>query len=109
MKRLKEFLTYISLPFLLLHLIVRFCGKKRLLFEQDQEFTYRLRANPFTNKVLQFSYYIVFLPEYRNVFYYRVGFVGKVMNLYLRKCNSLYIKTPIIGGGCVYSMDILQK
>lgn len=90
------------MPFLWLHLLVRFFGGNRGLCEQDQEFTRPRRGNPFSNKVLQFAYYIVWLPEYRSVFYKRAGRVGRLMNLYLPGQKCLYIRTRQIGGGiCV--------
>lgn len=37
--------------------------------------------------------------EFRNVFYYRLGNVGALLNFFLPQCNSLFITTPNIGPG----------
>lgn len=95
---MEKVITYLSLPFLLLHLLVRFCGKSKHLYEQDQMFNLHHRSNPFTNTLLQFAYYIVWLPEYRSVFYRRAGLIGKIMNIYFRGQKCLYIRTVQLGG-----------
>lgn len=81
--------------------------------EQDQTFTRPRRANPFENKLLQFAYYIVYLPEYRSVFYRRSKYLGRLINLYLPGQKCLYIGTKQIGGGiCVnhgHSTEINAK
>jgi len=96
---MKKLVVYLSLPFLWLHLLVRFYGKNRDLCEQDQAFTRPRRSTPFTNPVLQFAYYIVWLPEYRSVFYKRAGFWGKFMGIYLPRQKTLYIGSMPMGGG----------
>ena len=99
---MQKLIVYLSLPFLCLHLLVRFFGRKRNLFEQDQIFTRLHRRNPFENPLFQFAYFIVWLPEYRSSFYIRTGLVGRLMNLYLPGQKCLYIRTAQIGGGiCV--------
>ena len=110
---MKRIITCFLLPYLWLHLLVRFCGKTKNLCEQDQAFTIPRRGNPFTNKVLQFAYYIVFLPEYRSVFYRRSRYLSRLMNLYLPGQKCLYIRTMQLGGGiCVnhgHSTEINAK
>ena len=96
---MNKLIVYLSLPFLLLHFLVRFFGRNRVSCEEDQKFTRPRRANPFSNRVLQFAYYIVWLPEYRSVFYKRAGRVGRLMNLYLPGQKMLYIRTTQLGGG----------
>lgn len=96
---MKRIITILSLPFLWLHLLVRFCSKSKDLFEQDQVFTRSRRGNPFSNKILQFAYYIDFLPEYRSVFYRRVRYLGPLMNIFYPGQKTLYIRTLQIGGG----------
>ena len=110
---MSKLFVYLSLPFLWLHFLVRFCGQNKGLYEQDQFFTRKHRYNPFSNTFLQFAYYIIWLPEYRSVFYKRVGIVGKLMSVYLPGQRSLYIRTKQIGGGiCVshgHSTEINAK
>lgn len=96
---MKKLFTVFFLPFLLFHLLVRYCSSAKILFEQDQNYTCSCQRNPFTNKLLQFAYWIVFLPEYRSVFYRRCGLAGKLMNIYFPGQKQLYIRTNQIGGG----------
>ena len=110
---MNKILTIFALPFLILHLNVRFWGSASQLCERDQEFTRKHRGNPFNNKFLQFAYYICWLPEYRSVFYRRSGIFGRIMNFYLPGQKCLYIRTSQIGGGiCVnhgHSTEINAK
>lgn len=99
---MSKLITIILLPYIWLHLIIRFFGKSKNLCEQDQSFNLRHRGNPFSNKVMQFAYYLVWLPEYRSVFYRRAGVLGKVMNIYLPGQKCLYIRTSKMGGGDMY-------
>ena len=96
---MQKIIVFFSLPFLWLHLLVRFFGKNKILYNEDQIFTRKHRDNPFKNTILQFAYYIVWLPEYRSVFYRRAKLLGKVMNIYLPGQKCLYIRTLQIGGG----------
>lgn len=102
MHKIEKLIVILLLPFLLLHILVRFMGMAKDLCKQDQSFNLEMRSNPFKNSILQFAYYIVFLPEYRSVFYYRTGWIGRIMKLYLHGQKCLYISTPKVGGGiCV--------
>ena len=93
-----KLIVYFSLPILWLHLLVRFYGKNKNLCAQDQAFTLPRRGNPFKSPFLQFAYYIIWLPEYRSVFYRRAGIIGKLMNIYLPGQKCLYIRTAQLGG-----------
>jgi len=95
----KKIIAVFLLPVLWLHLLLRFHSKFSDLYRQDKVFTKEYRGNPFVNKVLEFAYFIIYLPEYRSVFYYRCGIWGRVVNLYLPIQKQLYIKTLNIRGG----------
>ena len=56
---MQKLFVFLSLPFLWLHFFVRFFSNNKTLYDEDQAFTYKHRGNPFTNKFLQFAYYIV--------------------------------------------------
>ena len=92
---------YIKLPFLTLHLLVRFFGRSKQLCKMDQENTLKYRFCPYTNPVLAFAYLLVAYPEYRNVFYRRSGFWGRVMNVYMPGERTFFIRTQPenMGGG----------
>jgi serine O-acetyltransferase len=109
---LKKIATVFSIPYLAIHIIVRFYSKNRDLYNMDQKANLRYRVNPYTNCLLQFVWYIIMLPEYRSLFYKRAGLWGIIMNIYLPKQKCLYINTQSreIGGGLVlnhaYSTNI---
>lgn len=98
---MKKVLTIISLPLLFLHLIVRFFGNSKYLYDKDQNFTLKSRKNLFSNRILQFAYFTLWLPEYRSLFYKRAGLLGHLMSVYLPGQRCLYIRTDRhkIGGG----------
>src|SRR5690606_27147300 len=55
------------------------------------------------NKFMQINWFLLFLPEYRNLFYHRIKSHNKILSIFLSifypKLNSLYIYTSKIGGG----------
>ena len=92
---------YIKLPFLWLHLLIRFFGAKKKEYEMDQDNTLKYRQCPFSKKTLSFAYLVIAYPEYRNLFYKRSGVLGRIMNFYLPGEKTFYIRTnpKKIGGG----------
>lgn len=42
---------------------------------------------------------MTFYPEYRSLFYYRLGWIGKILYLLCRPMPTLYIRTKDIGPG----------
>ena len=52
---------------------------------------------------MQFVWFCLTLPEYRSVFYRRVGLLGRIMSIYCWPQKCLYIRTlgSCIGGGLV--------
>jgi serine O-acetyltransferase len=52
-----------------------------------------------TERVLLFAYLMTWMPEYRNVFYLRVGIVGKLLSMFCRPLSSLYLGNTSIGAG----------
>ena len=46
-----------------------------------------------------FVYLLSYYPEFRNLFYYRIGGIGKILNLYIPKMNSLFIESDFIDEG----------
>jgi serine O-acetyltransferase len=49
-----------------------------------------------------FVYLLTFTPEYRNLFYKRVGMFRYLIEWYSPKLNSLYLYTTNIGGGLFF-------
>lgn len=90
---MRKVLTIVTLPYLLIHILVRFISTNRKVFSTDQVNNLKYRANPYTNKILQFAYFLLWLPEYRSVFYKRLGWVGKLLSLMLPGQSLLYLRT----------------
>lgn len=44
-------------------------------------------------------YLFIHYPEFRNIFYYRIGKVSVFLNFLYRKNSTLFISSPIIGSG----------
>ncbi|MCX6322602.1 MAG: hypothetical protein NTZ41_00165 [Sphingobacteriales bacterium] len=56
---------------------------------------YRLNYSMNTGFIFLMSHY----PEFRNLFYYRVGSISFLLNILCRRMSTLYITTPEIGEG----------
>ncbi|MCE7066586.1 serine O-acetyltransferase [Dyadobacter sp. CY326] len=50
-------------------------------------------------KTYGFVYLLSFYPEFRNLFYYRVGFIRYFFKFLCPELSTLYIHTPVIGEG----------
>lgn len=96
-----SFIFYIKLPFLWLHLLIRFFGVKKKEYEMDHDNTLKHRFCPFSKKALSFAYLVIAYPEYRNLFYKRSSTLGRIMNFYLPGEKTFFIRTnpKKIGGG----------
>jgi serine O-acetyltransferase len=57
------------------------------------------RPRGLMDRILLFSYLMTWLPEYRNVFYLRVGLPGKMLSIFCRPLSSLYLGKTSIGPG----------
>lgn len=96
---MKRLLTLLALPLLSFHLFMRFFSSIKTICEEDQRHTTQCRTSAFQNPVLQFIYFILWLPEYRSVFYMRCGKIGKFMP---------YLPPPITSKNTVYQ-NIVAK
>lgn len=54
---------------------------------------------PASGFVTGFVFHLCFYPEFRNLFYYRIGALSNLLNVYLGKMKTLYLSTPKIGEG----------
>lgn len=100
---MKNLLTILALPFLPIHLFMRFFSSKKMICDEDQRHTSRCRKSAFHNPILQFVYFMLWLPEYRSVFYMRCGKMGKIMQ-YLPP--PYYIKTHCISGCYLKTLEV---
>lgn len=76
---MKRLLTLLAFPLLLLHLYMRFFSSIKTICAEDQRHTAQCRVSEFQNTILQFIYFMLWLPEYRSVFYMRCGLLGKLI------------------------------
>jgi serine O-acetyltransferase len=44
-------------------------------------------------------FHLCFYPEFRNLFYYRIGAISNLLNIYCGKISTLYLSTSKIGAG----------
>jgi serine O-acetyltransferase len=80
------------------HLILFFLHKNRSFIQADTlRWLYVMRIN--YNKTIGFVYLLCYYPEFRNLFYYRIGFLGHILNLICPEMSTLYIRTKDIGEG----------
>ncbi len=100
---LKTFSKYFWLPlfslFIFPHILVLFIHPNRKLLKNELNTwiqTLRLRKSP----IIGFILLLFFIKEYRNIFYLRIGGVGKILNIYIKKLNVLHIDTPSNKIGC---------
>lgn len=106
---MRKIITILSIPLLAVHIIVRYTSPQKRIMKDDLIQNILYRHSPFKSNFLRFLYYILWLPEYRSLFYKRAGFAGHLMNLYLPGCSSLFIRTHAMGGVLYSIMHIQQR
>ena len=84
------------------HIIIfLFHRNRRKIHEDVSKWINILFTGENVNIIWGLIYFITFFPEFRNIFYKRIGFLGIFLNVYCRKMSTLYINTPeknIAGG-----------
>lgn len=92
---------FINSIFLFPHILLFIWGQNHETIKLDLErwVTILFKDNP--NKFYSFVKLMTFYPEYRSLFYYRLGWIGKILsNLMLFKpMPNLYISTKDVGAG----------
>lgn len=95
LKRLRlilEFFRYFP------HLVLFYTHKNKFFIQADTvRWISILKID--LNKTIGFIYLLCYYPEFRNLFYYRVGYLGHVLNLISPKMSTLHIATEHIGEG----------
>ena len=97
LKKIKLFFYFIiCTPHLLFYLLQT--NNKKAIIKADV-----LRWNgvyiPKSGFVSGFIFHLCFYPEFRNLFYYRIGAISNLLNIYCGKMSTLYLSTPKIGAG----------
>jgi len=97
-RKIYLFLSYFRL---LPHLGVLALSSARALIKSDVQRWSRLHYPdaPVKSWVPEFVRLMSFYPEFRNVYYYRIGAIGLFLNFLCPRLPTLFIKTPKIGPG----------
>ena len=102
---MKKILTYIILPLMIVHILLRFFSSVENVCDMDQNSFKKERTNAFkgANIVLQFVFFMLFYPEFCSIFYHRNGKIGKVLSIFCPPQRCLYIRASRenLGGGLV--------
>ena len=102
--RIKEIYAYIniirSIPLIIAY---KFSKNKDLIGKDIIENMKRRDGNIHLNwgKIKCLNYLLACYPEFRNVFYYRIGLLSNVLKLFYPKMKPLYITSSSIGSGLV--------
>lgn len=94
-----KLLTIALSPLLAPCLLTYYSCKERNKCQEDLSFALNHRGNPFKSEAFRFLYFMVWLPEYRSVFYRRLGILGKLFNFMLPGQKLLYIRMNASQGG----------
>lgn len=98
MRMIRKIFFYLNFVRCLPHLIVFSVHKNKVLITKDidrWQSVIKLDYNVIVGLVFLLSNF----PEFRNLFYHRVGSLGIFLNLICARLPSLYIKTKSIGPG----------
>jgi len=93
-KEIKCFILVFNYFRFLPHVVVFILHRNKNKIESDTKQWLSLLNVKTTKYIYGLIYLLSFYPEYRNVFYHRIGFWGKLLNVVCRKMSTLYIQTP---------------
>ena len=96
------FLKYLRLSFELVrclpHIIFFYVSANYDVIRQDNRRWLQIMDRK-ESGIIGLIYLLGFFPEYRNLFYKRIGTIGHVLNIICPKMSSLFIATENIGPG----------
>lgn len=96
MKKIVVLLTFIRcFP----HVILFLVHKNRVIINADTMRWLKVMELENQNASFGFVYLMAFFPEFRNLFYYRVGKVKHLISFLCPGMSTLFINTPDIGPG----------
>lgn len=78
-------------------LIFKFCRNKYLILKDIQRWAEILKFN--SNDITMFVKLLSSHKEFRNIFYYRIGFLGSILKRFYPGERTLFINSKFIGGG----------
>lgn len=98
MKRIRHIIcAFLLLPVALLYLILMPPRARKLVYADLAQWTRQHRLK--SNKLWAISFLLANYPEFRTVFYKRIGIMMILTNWWLRGRKALYITNKKIGGG----------
>jgi serine O-acetyltransferase len=80
------------------HLIYFYSHKNKKVIQADTERWLKIMGHKY-KQPYGFIYLISLFPEFRNLFYYRIGFAGYFLNIFCPKMSTLFIGSDYIGEG----------
>lgn len=92
----KEICFYLAIPLLLPHLIMRFTCKD--IVNMDVVRWQKVKNKQY-NSLIGFVWLIICYPEFRSLFYHRIGRIKSFLCRYLPGRTNLFLQTKNIGGG----------
>jgi serine O-acetyltransferase len=95
------FIALINAVRLIPHLIFYYFHGKRNIIKYDVARWAKCMflENKIQHNAVRFLYLMTYNPEYRNLFYYRIGLYSKFIQWLCPKMNTLFISTEDIGEG----------
>lgn len=100
-----KILFWLKLPFFIPHYLLFKCYMNSTYIRKDLERWSKIIVRTFAenSETRKFFYYIIKFPEFRTVFYYRIGGVSKLLRWYAPPMPTCYITTKkdSIGPGLV--------
>jgi serine O-acetyltransferase len=99
MKTLMHLFVYINILSITPHYILYRFSKYRSIIEKDL-YVWNKKLNlGIQNKFTLLSWLIIFHPEYRTLFHYRLGAISILLNAYYKRPNHMYIRSAYTGSG----------
>lgn len=87
---------YLSIVILIPHLIMRLTNKE--VINKDVKRWLDIKKKHY-NTIIGFTYLLLCYPEFRSLFYHRIGKIKSLVCRYLPGRTNLYLQTKKIGGG----------
>lgn len=80
------------------HLLAFVISKRKKTIQADVKRWMKEYGKQF-NTIKGIVFLLAFYPEFRNLFYYRIGFISNFLNIICPKMNTLFLTTNSIGEG----------
>lgn len=104
---LRYLFLFLNLIRCLPHLVLFFLHKRKAVIQADTRFWLRIMKEYYNLPIklalcslpIGFIYLLAFYPEYRNLFYNRVGNYSYLLNIFCRKMSTLLVGTKDLGEG----------